>query len=151
MSCSSILYFDPERNELVHSVGCLWVLDVSLSEIQTLDACSNFRSRDCSEASGLSESIGAVRALPGESGAAATEMAIGGGGLVNRTAQVESFNDGLGRHREKFTDQRGDFFLGHHSNAECLRHDGDRFGDADGVSQLHFRLARQARSHDVLC
>src|SRR5260370_21527692 len=142
-------YFDPERNELVHSVGCLWVLDVSLSEIQTLDACSNFRSRDCSEASGLSESIRAVRALPSESGAAATEMAIGGGGFVNRTAQVESFNDGLGRQREKFTDQRGDFFLGHDGSSEGFRPDRDRFVDADGVSQLHLRLTGQARGrHD---
>src|SRR5260370_22565370 len=100
--------------------------DVLLPEIQTLDACSNFRSHDCSEASGLSESIGAVRALPGESGAAATEMAIAGGGFVNPTAQVEGFNYGLGRQREKFTDQRAVFFLGHHGSAESVRHDGDR-------------------------
>src|SRR5260370_10101593 len=106
--------------------------DVLLPEIQTLDACSNFRSHDCSEASGLSESIGAVRALPGESGAAATEMAIGGGGFVNRTAQVESFNDGLGRQPENFTDQRGDFFLPHDRHAEGFRHDTNRFGSAHG-------------------
>src|SRR5260370_36292311 len=92
--------------------------DVLLPEIQTLDACSNFRSHDCSEASGLSESIGAVRALPGESGAAATEMAIGGGGFVSRTAQVESFNAVLERQLGKFTDQRGDFFIGHDGSAE---------------------------------
>src|SRR6266436_7099806 len=92
----------------------------------------------------------AVRALPGESGSAAAEMAVRGGGFVNRTAEVERLNDGFGRQREIFADKRGDFFLRNRGGAKSLRHDGNGFGDADSVGQLDFCLSGEASSHDVL-
>src|SRR5256885_6291898 len=109
-----------------------------------------FRSRGCAEAHGFAESIRAVRTFPGESGSATAEVAISGSGFVNRTAQVERLNNGLGCQCEEFADQRRDFFFGNGRSAEGFGHDGDWLGDSDGVSQLHFRLSRQARSHDVL-
>src|SRR5256885_10204220 len=109
-----------------------------------------FRSRGCAEAHGFAESIRAVRTFPGESRSATAEVAISGSGFVNRTAQVERLNNGLGCQCEEFADQRRDFFFRHAAGTEAFRHNGNRFGNAKSVSQLNFRLPRQARSHDVL-
>src|SRR5713226_738438 len=118
--------------------------------VRVLAPRSSFRSRGGRKASSFSESVGAVRALPGESGSAAAEVAISGSGLINRTAQVERLDDGFGCHRKKITDEGGDFFFWYRGRAERLRHDGDRLRYTDGISQLDFRLSGQARGHNVL-
>src|SRR6266446_4612118 len=125
--------------------------NVLLFENRKLDACSDFRNRSRAEARGLAESVRTVRAFPSESGAATAKVAISGGSFVNRTAQVERFNNALRRQHEKLADQRGDFFFGNGGRAEGFRHNGDRLGNADGVSQLHFRLSRETSGHNVLC
>src|SRR5256712_7864139 len=110
----------------------------------------NFGCRGYSEASGLAKSIRAVRALPGESRSTAAKVAISRSGLVDRTAQVERLNDCFGSQSKKFTDQGGDLFFRNRGGTESFRHNGNGFGDTDGVSQLHFRLSGEAGSHDVL-
>src|SRR5713226_1009989 len=144
------LDFVRERSGKEHSASGPGKDEPVRINFQVLAPRPDFRNRGCAEARGLAESIRAVRALPGESRSAAAEVAISGGGLVNRTAQVERLNDGFGRQHKKFTDERSDFFFRHVRGAEGFRHDGNGLGDADGVSQLHFRLSRQARSHNVL-
>src|SRR5260370_42664470 len=71
----------------------------------------NLGCRGCSEASGLAESVRAVRALPGESRSAPAKVSISGGGLVNRTAQGQSFDDGFGSQRKIFADECSEFFF----------------------------------------
>src|SRR6266849_10009323 len=114
-----------------------------------LAACADFHSGGRPEPSGSAERIRAVRALPGKSGSAAAEMTISSGGLVNWTTQVEGLNDGFGRQRKEFADERGDFFFRHIRSAEGFRHDGDGLGNAYSGRQLHFRFPRQARCHNV--
>src|SRR6267143_4946045 len=71
----------------------------------------NLGCRGCSEACSFAESIGAVRALPGESGSATAKVAISGGGFVNRAAQVQRLDDCFGSQRKIFADECSDFFF----------------------------------------
>src|SRR6266436_3762035 len=47
-------------------------------------------------AGSLAQSVGTVGFFPGKAGALAAKMTVGCGVLVNWTAQIESFDDGLG-------------------------------------------------------
>src|SRR5450759_1938330 len=85
-------------------------------EIRKLLARPNFRGRirlvrRRTKPGSLTQSAGAVRALPCESRAGAPEVSISRGRLVNRPTQVQRLNNSLGRQREKFADQLGDFLF----------------------------------------
>src|SRR5215208_5242308 len=74
-----------------------------------------------------------VRALPGELRLGAPEMAECRGLLVNRTAQVQRFDDPLWRQLEMAPHQLADLLVVHDSSVEGIDVDGDGFRDADGV------------------
>src|SRR5208337_2646004 len=103
----------------------------------------------CSESGSLTQRVGAVGALPGKTGAGAAKMPVSRSRLINGPAQVQRLNDGFGREREMLAHERGNLFVGDGGGAEGVRHDRDGFGNADGVSQLHFSAARETRRDDI--
>src|SRR5579859_3354571 len=102
------------------------------------------------QARGLAQSGCAVGALPGEARASAAEMPVRGSGLVYGAAQIQSFDDALGGQREILAHQRGDALFRDVFGAEGIDHNGDRFGNANGVGELDLGFTGQARGHNVL-
>src|ERR1700724_1784809 len=97
------------------------------------------------QARGLAQSGRAVRTLPGEARAAAPEVPIRRRRLINRPAQIQCLDNSLRRQRKILAHERGDALFRHALRAKRIDHHGNRLRHADSVSELHFRLARQAR------
>ena len=76
--------------------------------------------------------------LPGQVDVRAAEMAVGSGLSVYRTAQVQAADDPRRAEGEVFNDQSGNLVVRQLARAEGVNQYGDRFGDADGVSQLNY-------------
>src|SRR5262245_58165021 len=92
----------------------------------------------------------AVEELPAEALVLATEMAIGGGLLVNGLPQVEILDDGVRTQIEVLAHQLGEPAVGHVPRAVRVDHDRDRLLDADRVGDLDRAALRQTGAHDVL-
>src|SRR5256884_8588639 len=91
-----------------------------------------------------------VGGFPGELGLFATEVAIGGGLLVDRAQQVEHLDDALRPQIEVLDDQRRERVVGHLPGALGRHHDAGGAGHADGVGQLHQALRRETGGDDIL-
>src|ERR1700683_5541463 len=76
----------------------------------------------------LADGLGLVGLLPGEARTGAPEVAVGGRGTIDRTPQIERFDDALGRQLEEGANKLGDLVIGDRSGAESVRHYGDRLG-----------------------
>src|SRR5882762_564964 len=122
--------FNCERSEPNHSVGCLWGARLAFVRIPRLTMRSDFRGSHGAQACGLTKGVCAIRALPSEPCPAPSEVSISSGGFVDRAAQVENFDDALGRQREELADQRRDFLLRDGSRSESLGHHGHWLGNA---------------------
>src|SRR5882724_12945773 len=141
--------FNCERSEPTRSAECLWDARLDSFKILRLTTRSDFSGSRSAQAGGLAQCVCAVRALPSKRGSTAAKVTVGGRGLVDRAAQIQSFDDALGRQHEELANQRRDFFFRHGSGSKSISHDRNRLSNPDGISQLHFGLAREARSHDV--
>src|SRR5450755_747610 len=88
--------------------------------------------------------------FPGEIRVIASKVAVGRGLAVNRPAQVERFNDALGRQFEirphQILNDGGLDFAG----AEGIDPNADRFGHTDGVGELHFATVGQFGGNNIL-
>src|SRR5712671_2703111 len=102
------------------------------------------------QARSLAQSRGAVGALPGEAGTATPKMSVSGGGLVNRSAQIEGLDNSLWRQSKILTYQRGDAAFWHSFGAKGIDHNGNRLRHAKCIRQLHCRFACQARRNNIL-
>src|ERR1700683_344677 len=98
----------------------------------------------------LADGISFVRALPGKAGAGAAKMAIGRGLTINRAAEVECFDDALGRQLEERANELRDLRVGDRAGTKGFCHDGDRIGDANSVGKLDFQLASEPRGDGIL-
>ena len=79
----------------------------------------------------------------------AAEVAIGGGGSIDRIAEIERLDDAARREIEHFADCRFERILRHRPGAERVDHDRYGIGDADGVRDLGFAPLRQPGRNDV--
>src|SRR5258706_3825326 len=86
-------------------------------------------------AGSLAQSVGTIGFFPGKTGALAAKMTVGCGVLVNWTAQIESFDDGLGSELKSFAHDFGDSFFGNGRGAEAVYHYRDGFRYADCVGE----------------
>ena len=77
-------------------------------------------------------------------------MAIGGRLAINRTTQLQGFNNALGGELEVLAHQLFQFLLGDCTGAEGLNQDAHGFCHADSVSKLHLASFSQARGDYVL-
>src|SRR6266571_4328796 len=98
----------------------------------------------------LSQLVGFVRLFPREFGFGAAEMSVAGGLLINRSSEIERFDDAARCELEVFTDEFRNLVLGDSSGAERVDIDRNRIGDADGVRELDFDAFRKAGGNDVL-
>src|SRR5271169_6708205 len=86
---------------------------------------------DRSRSRSLAQSIGPIRAFPGKTCARAAKVAIGRGLLVDRLAQIEGLNDGLGCKREILANEFCDLVFWDRSGAKSIDHHGNRLRHAD--------------------
>src|SRR5579883_3347686 len=91
-----------------------------------------------------------VERFPGQFNIGAPEMAKGGGGLVDRAAQVEGLDDASRSQIEVFVDQANDLFIGDLAGAEGIDKEGERAGHADRVGDLDLDAFGQAGGDHVL-
>src|SRR5581483_9492094 len=80
----------------------------------------------------------------------AAEVAVGGGGAIDGSLQIERFDDAFGREAENFPHGARDVAFRHGGGIEGVDTDRDRIGDADHVGELHFAFARELGGDDVL-
>src|SRR5579862_7683639 len=92
--------------------------------------------RGVSQASGVTELVGAVGALPGEVGLAAAEVPVRRGLRVDRAEQVQRGNDRTRPQVEDLHDRVLDALYGDLLGAEALDEEPDRHRLADGVGHL---------------
>ncbi len=92
--------------------------------------------------------ISDVGLLPGQ--ARSAEMAVGCGGSVDGTAQVEAANDAAGGHVHGGAEQLGHLLVGNDAGAVGIHTDGNGLSYADGIGQLHLNLLGKACSNQVL-
>src|SRR3984957_1558285 len=102
------------------------------------------------ETSRVTQCLRFVGGFPGEVGIGTPEVAVCSRLAIDRTAQVEAFDDALGRQLEILTNQLLQGRRIHRPRAERLNQHADRLGDADGISQLHFATPGEAGGYDVL-
>src|SRR3984957_3835267 len=98
----------------------------------------------------LADGVGLVRLFPGATRAGAAEMAVGGGGTIDRAPQIERFDDALGRQLEEGANELGDLVIRDCPGAERIRHHGNRFGYADRIGQLDLHFASEPGGDNVL-
>src|SRR5215472_11606379 len=91
-----------------------------------------------------------VRRFPGEVRIGATEVAVGGGLLIYRTAELQRLDDAARSQLEVGADQIGDDRRIHFLGAESLNQHTDRIGYANRIGELHFALVGKSAGHDVL-
>jgi hypothetical protein len=91
-----------------------------------------------------------IGGFPREGRLVAAEMAECGSLLVDGAAQVQVIDDALGRQREIFPDQSGHLRFRDGPGAKAVHHDGDRFGNADGIRQLDFGALGQTGCDEIL-
>ena len=84
--------------------------------------------------------------------AVAAEVAVGGGGLVDRVLQLETADDVVGAHREDLTDAHGNLAVVHlHlGGTVCVDVQTHGFGLADGIGHLDKHLVAETGGHHVL-
>src|SRR5919199_6737234 len=110
----------------------VWPLGVpGLHHLQTLDTGFG------------GEQVGFVRLLPGEVEIRATEVAVGGGLLVDRPAQLQLTNDLERTQIEVPVDELLDGADWHPLGPEGLDEDGNRFAHPDGICHLDLAMACQ--------
>src|SRR6185437_15456898 len=97
----------------------------------------------------LANGVRLIGALPGEARAGAAEVAVRGGGAIDGAAQVERFDNALGRKLEKRANQLGELRIRDYAGSERVRHNGNGFRDANGIGKLHFELAREPRRDEI--
>ena len=102
------------------------------------------------ETSGIAQGGGLVGLFPREFRFFATEVAVGGGLRVDRTAQVEHLDDAARTQVEVSAHELGDLFVGDHAGAVREHGDVHRFGNADGVGDLNLTLRGETGGNDVL-
>src|SRR5712664_4714319 len=124
--------FNCERSEPTRSVECLWDARLDSFRILSLTARSDFSGSRSAQAGGLAQCVCAVRALPSKPGSTAAKVAVGGRGLVDRAAQIQSFDDALGRQHEELANQRRDFFFGDSSGSKGFGHNRNGLSNPDG-------------------
>ena len=71
--------------------------------------------------------------------------------FVDRSQQVEVFDDGSGTQVEVALYQFCDLIIGDFACTECIYQNGNGFCNADSVSQLYFTFACNAACNNVLC
>src|SRR6202020_2351170 len=91
-----------------------------------------------------------VGALPGEGVAGAAEVAVGGGRLVHRAAQLEAAPDRARAQVEVLLHRLGEGMGGDLLGAEGLDQQRELAGDADRVGHLDLGLGGEAGRDDVL-
>src|SRR5690606_9045737 len=79
----------------------------------------------------------------------ATEVTVGGGGLVHRVQQFQLVLNGVRAQVEYSADYFGQFFITEFAGAEAVHRYRGRFGHADGVRHLNFTTVSQTRSNDI--
>src|SRR5207244_3866057 len=96
--------------------------------------------------------LGLVGSLPGKGRQLAAEVAVPGGFLIDRPAQVECLDDAGRRQLEVFANELGDLVVGQPVHGRVVRRgpDAQRVGIANGVRQLHLTLRGQTRLDDIL-
>src|SRR5256885_16526665 len=92
-----------------------------------------------------------VGGFPGELGLFATEVAVGGGLLVDRAQQVEHLDDALRPQIEVLDDQRRERVVGHLPGALGRHHDAGGARPPHGVGQLHPAPPRGTRRARGFC
>src|SRR6267154_4512417 len=104
----------------------------------------------CLQTAGFTQRGSLIGRLPGEFLLVAAEVPVCCRLLVDRTAQIERFDDPLGSQFEVFADCGLKFLVFHLTGAESLNEDADRLSYADGVRELHFDAISELRGNDVL-
>ena len=77
-------------------------------------------------------------------------MPIGCGRPVNRPAQIQALDHGLGRAAEHLAHGHNDGFVRDLAGAESVHGDGYGLRHADGVGELDLTAFGKARGHDIL-
>ena len=77
-------------------------------------------------------------------------MSVGRRLPVNRTTQIQRLDNALRRQLEIGPNQIGNHAFVNLRSAEGIDQDADRFGNANGVGQLHFAAIGQAGGNNVL-
>src|SRR5438445_4668890 len=98
--------FNCGRSEPTRSVLCLRDARLDFFRILRLTTRSDFSGSRGTQAGGLAQRVCAVRTLPGKPGASAAKVTVGSRGFVDRAAQIQSFDDALGRQHEELANQR---------------------------------------------
>ena len=96
----------------------------------------------------IAQQGGLVGLLPRE--LFATEVTVGGGGLVDRALEIQHFDEAVRAQIEELTHQLDEMALVQLAGAEGFHADGSRLGDADGVGDLDFTAIGEASSDDIL-
>src|SRR5699024_6465935 len=89
-------------------------------------------------------------AAPGQVQVTAAEVAVGGGLLVDRPAQVQVGDDLAGAQVEQLPDDLAQALVADLAGALAVHQHAHRVAHADGVGQLDVAPPGQARRHDVL-
>jgi len=88
--------------------------------------------------------------FPGEGLFGASEVAVAGGGQINRAEELEVTDNGVRGEGKDVADNGGEAIIADGAGAGGVNLYGDRLGYADGISELNFTLLGQAGGDDVL-
>src|SRR2546428_3648622 len=80
----------------------------------------------------------------------AAKMAVGGSCFVDRTLEVERFDNRGRAEVEKFAQGCGKLMVRHDAGVEGVDQERNRFGDPDRVGHLDFTLRRESGGNDIL-
>src|SRR5215471_10847193 len=92
---------------------------------------------------------GPVGALPAELRLGAPEVTVGGCLLIDRPHEIEHLAQSVRCQVEVLPYELRQALVREPARAESLHHDRGRFGNADGVGNLHLATLRETRGDDV--
>src|SRR5213083_1910574 len=99
----------------------------------------------------LSQLVCLVGFFPRELGFGSAEVPVTGSLFIDRSSQVQRFDNASWRELEIFSNKLRNLVLIDFRRTKCIDGDGHRIGNADGVCELDLDTVGKPGGHDIFC